>query len=361
MEIFTSQSVRIRTTFWLLLLGILLILAESATAQIQDWKSVNVSVNAKEQTLRKVLENLERQTGTAFGYDQSEIDLDQKITFSFNGSLYDAFRELGNMASIDFRQTSGNITIRKRRTTLNLSEARFINGVVYDKVDKSPLPGVTVLVKGTNKATVTNLKGEFSFRLVKENIPETVLVFRYLGMQPQEVQVQDQSNFEVMLEQDAMSLKEVVVTSAYTGEKRREEVVGSISQLTARELQVDRPVESFDKMLQGMVAGVQVETNTEPNKPVKINIRGQGSLTSFGGGRSTSTQPLFVVDGVPMYEQQRGDASGVFNGENLLNPLSNINPQDIESVSVLKDASASAIYGADAANGVIIITTKAGA
>ncbi|MDX5480616.1 MAG: SusC/RagA family TonB-linked outer membrane protein, partial [Hymenobacteraceae bacterium] len=174
-------------------------------------------------------------------------------------------------------------------------------------------------------------------------------------------QVQDQSNFEVMLEQDAMSLKEVVVTSAYTGEKRREEVVGSISQLTARELQVDRPVESFDKMLQGMVAGVQVETNTEPNKPVKINIRGQGSLTSFGGGRSTSTQPLFVVDGVPMYEQQRGDASGVFNGENLLNPLSNINPQDIESVSVLKDASASAIYGADAANGVIIITTKAGA
>ncbi|NEM98416.1 SusC/RagA family TonB-linked outer membrane protein [Pontibacter sp. BT327] len=347
--------------FYLLLFTCLLGLSCHVTyAQTRDWKKINVSINVKQEPIRVVLGDLEKQIDMSFSYDATELDLEQKISITFNGSLFNAFREIGSLAGVDFLQNDNTITIRKRKTTLNVADTRIINGVVVDKQDNSPLPGVMVIVKGTNKATSTDLNGEFSFRLVKENIPATVLEFRFMGMRTKEVVVGSQSRFEVALEQNTHSLKEVVVTSSYEGEKRREEVVGSISQLTSRELQVDRPIESFDKMMQGLIAGVQVETSTEPNKPVKVNIRGQNSITSFGGKRNTSTQPLYVVDGVPMYEQQRGDESTRFNNENYLNPLSNINPQDIQSISVLKDASASAIYGADAANGVIIITTKAG-
>ncbi|MBB6612644.1 SusC/RagA family TonB-linked outer membrane protein [Pontibacter sp. Tf4] len=351
------------TRFYLLLLACLLLVLSCPVAYAQqstDWKKINVSVQATGQPIRQVLNTIEKQISMNFSYDAAEVDLDQKITITFKGSLYNAFREIGTLASLDFLQNGNTITIRKRKTTLNVADARVINGKVVDKEDNTPLPGVMVVVKGTTKATSTDLNGEFSFRLVKENIPATVLEFRFMGMRTQEVVIGNQSRFEVALEQNAHSLQEVVVTSSYEGEKRREEVVGSISQLSSRELQVDRPIESFDKMMQGLIAGVHVETSTEPNKPVKVNIRGQNSFTSFGGKRNTSTQPLYVVDGVPMYEQQRGDESLVFSDENYLNPLSNINPQDIQSISVLKDASASAIYGADAANGVIIITTKAG-
>ncbi|RZK64442.1 MAG: SusC/RagA family TonB-linked outer membrane protein, partial [Pedobacter sp.] len=179
-------------------------------------------------------------------------------------------------------------------------------------------------------------------------------------MLTKEVTVGKQSFLKVEMDNDIFGMDEVVVTSSYTKEKRREDVVGSISQLSSKQLQTYRPIESFDKMLEGMVAGVYVETTTEMNTPVRINIRGQGSLPSIGVSRSTSTQPLFVIDGVPAYEQQRNSEASIFNGESYLNPLSNINPDDIKSLSVLKDATASALYGADAANGVIIITTKSG-
>ncbi|MDO7744143.1 MAG: TonB-dependent receptor plug domain-containing protein, partial [Pedobacter sp.] len=207
---------------------------------------------------------------------------------------------------------------------------------------------------------VTNREGEFTLKLNGDQIDNNVLVFSYIGMKSKEVTLGRQTFVNVILENDVFGMDEVVVTGSYTADKRREEVVGSISSVSAKALQVDRPIESFDKLLEGLVAGVQVETNTTLNTPVKINIRGMGSLPTIGASRTTSSQPLFVVDGVPVYEQQRGNESSEFNGEDYLNPLSNINPDDIKSISILKDATASGLYGANAANGVVIITTKKG-
>ncbi|WP_026903304.1 SusC/RagA family TonB-linked outer membrane protein [Pedobacter glucosidilyticus] len=323
----------------------------------------NLSLNFNNVALIDVLNAIEKQSNVKFNYDGSVIDVNQKATIRHSGSLKDALNILSRQLRLDFGVVGNNISIRKAQRPVSPT-VKMITGKIVSKQDGETLPGVNVLIKGTRQGAVTNINGEFTIKLVGDNIESTVLEATYLGFKPKEFRVGKETFFSIQLELDAIGINEVVVTSSYTANKRREDVVGSISQLTDAQLQVDRPIESFDKMMEGLVAGVYVETNTELGTPVKINIRGQGSLPAFGGTSrpvsNTSSQPLYVVDGIPMYEQQRGNENQIFNREENLNPLANINPDDIKSISVLKDATASALYGADAANGVIIITTKGG-
>lgn len=160
------------------------------------------------------------------------------------------------------------------------------------------------------------------------------------------------------------SIKEVIITSSYGTKKIKEEVVGAITSLSSKDIDISQPFESLDKMLQGLAPGLQIVDNTELGKPVNINIRGLGSMVSLSnrvGG--TSTQPLIIIDGVIMREDLPFDAIG-FNGsadsEMNINPLARLSIDNIESVNILKDAVAVALYGADAANGVILINTKKG-
>lgn len=336
---------------------LVLVVILPCTLNAQDARSLPVVVNVSEKTLRQIFQSLEVQTGLSFHYDRASFNTEQKITLSFTGTLSDVLYKLSSVSGLEFQITKENVTVRAGDSSEKLV---LISGRVNVKEDHTTLPGVVVRVKGTSRAASSNAKGEFAIRLPEKEATNAIVEFRYIGMKPVEVKLGNQTQLIVEMEQAEQTMDEVVVTSAYEGERRREEVVGSIGKVTGKQLQVNRPIESLDKMLQGMVAGVQVETSTTLNTPVKINIRGQGSLNSFGVSRSTSTQPLFVVDGVPMYEQQRGDESSEFSGETYLNPLSGINPQDIASISILKDAAASAIYGANAANGVVIITTKRG-
>lgn len=329
----------------------------SSLAQTIKPQSTILTINVKEKPLLTIFKEIETQTGYKFNYDQNEINIKQLVNFIIKNNLTETLKALELQVGLDFSIAGANISVRKS-TKKAVVQVKLISGLVSN--NNLPIPGVNIFKKGTKQGAVTNSDGQFTLRLTGENLDNVVLEFIYLGMKTKEVVLGKQTFLNVEMTDDIFGMNEVVVTGSYTKEKRREDVVGSIAQVSAEQLQTARPIESFDKMLEGLVAGVQVETTTELNTPVKINIRGQGSLPTFGASRGTSTQPLFVIDGIPAYEQQRGNEASIFNGENYLNPLSNINPDDIKSIAVLKDATASALYGANAANGVIIITTKNG-
>ena len=244
-----------------------------------------------------------------------------------------------------------------------LAQNYTVQGELTTIEDNTPIPNATIKVKGTGYNTTSNINGKFTITVPDSLQQKGILLVQYKRYKLVQYRLNGRTSVSIQLPK-INTQDEIIVTSSYN-QKRKEEVVGSISTVSSKELQTYRPIESFDKMLEGLVAGVQVETNTELGTPVKINIRGQNALTPVRTSNSTalttSSQPLYVIDGVPIVEQRRGDEPIAFlNNEQLLNPIAGINPDDIESISVLKDAAAASIYGANASNGVIIITTKKG-
>jgi TonB-linked SusC/RagA family outer membrane protein len=211
------------------------------------------------------------------------------------------------------------------------AQNRAVSGTVTAGDDGSKLPGVSVLVKGTTTGTTTNENGAYTI-----NAPaNATLVFSYIGYATQELPVNNRSTINVILNADAQSLQEVNVVAVGYGTARRQDLTGSIASVSSEQL-AKVPVTTTDQALQGRAAGVQVTNNDgAPGAGVQVQIRGIGT---FG-----SSDPLYVVDGYP-----------------ITGGLSQINPNDIASIDILKDASATAIYGTRAANGVVIITTKRG-
>lgn len=208
-----------------------------------------------------------------------------------------------------------------------IEEQQTVSGTVTD-VQRNPLPGVTVMVKGTNTGTVTNTQGEFSIEAEEEDI----LVFSFIGFTTQEVAIQGRTTIDISLKEDVAQLKEVVVIGY--GTQRKEDITGAISSVKTEDIRTQGS-HTVEKALQGRVAGVQVESSGgNPGSGVRILIRGTGSLGN--------NAPLYIVDGVQV------------------DNINNLPPTDIASMEVLKDASAAAIYGSRAANGVVLITTKSG-
>ncbi|PRY40039.1 TonB-linked SusC/RagA family outer membrane protein [Spirosoma oryzae] len=224
------------------------------------------------------------------------------------------------------------------------SVEHLLKGVVRAK-DGDVLPGSSVVFKGQTRGTSTDGNGAFSLDVKAAD----VLVVSAIGYQSTEVTVGNQSSIIVTLNESASQLNEVVIVGY--GTQDRKDLVGAVSQVNADEIK-NRPVASFDQQLQGRAAGVQVAANTGvPGDGIFFRIRGTTSINA-------SNDPLYVVDGVFVNNQslQKITTQGQAN-----NPLADINPADIESISILKDAEATAIYGARAANGVVLITTKRGA
>lgn len=220
--------------------------------------------------------------------------------------------------------------------TVTWSQSMVSGSVVDDS--NEPLTGVTVIVKNTSTGEITDIDGRFS---IEAQIGD-VLEFAYLGMRPQEIQLESLEEMSVVMESDVTQLNEVVVVGY--GSQKRSDVTGSIASLKSKDFN-QGIVANPGQLLQGKVAGVNITASSgEPGASQDIIIRGVGSLRS-------GTTPLFVVDGFALDNTGNGVAT---------NPLNFINPQDIESIDVLKDASAAAIYGARAANGVVVITTKKG-
>jgi iron complex outermembrane receptor protein len=201
------------------------------------------------------------------------------------------------------------------------------------------LPGVSILEKGTNNGTVTDSDGNYSIAVRSR---ESILIFSFVGTTSQQIVVGDQSNISVQLATDIATLGEVVVVGYGTQEKK--DITGAVASVKSEDFNRGI-INSPEQLLQGKVAGVNVTSaNGEPGGPMAISIRGVG-------GVRTGSAPLFVVDGLPLDNSSTGGAT---------NPLNFLNPQDIESIDVLKDASATAVYGSRGANGVVIITTKKG-
>ncbi len=221
------------------------------------------------------------------------------------------------------------------------AQERTVSGKVTASDDASVLPGVNIIEKGTTNGTVSDSNGEFRIN-VAEN---ATLVFSFIGYKPQEVSVGSQTNLAVVLQTDVTALSEVVVVGYGTQEKK--DVTGSVVTVGTENLNRNIMTSPQDMML-GKVAGVQITSaDGAPDANSTIKIRGTNSLS---GG----VDPLIVIDGFPVDNSSAGNVPG------LSNALSLVNPNDIESFTVLKDASATAIYGLRAANGVIIITTKKG-
>lgn len=216
--------------------------------------------------------------------------------------------------------------------------AQTVTGVVTEASSSLPLPGVNVIIKNTTTGTATDFDGNFTINAT----PGDVLVFSYVGYQTQEINYTGQPTISVALEDDAAALDEVVVIGYGTTTKK--DATGSVDLVTTDDFNKGAIV-STDQLLNGKAAGVRI-TNAggSPDSSPNIRIRGGSSLTA-------TNNPLIVIDGVPL--------SNV-NPAGVSNPLSLVNPNDVESFSILKDASATAIYGARASNGVIIITTKKG-
>jgi TonB-linked SusC/RagA family outer membrane protein len=224
------------------------------------------------------------------------------------------------------------------------AQERTINGRVTSSEDNQPLPGVSILAKGTSIGTVTDINGDYTL-----NLPANAdaLIFSFVGMITQEISSAGKSKIDVIMTPDAQQLSEVVVVGY--GTQEREDVTGSITQVKGADIQ-NLPVTSYEQALQGRTPGVQISSSSgELGAAMRIRVRGSSSLTA-------NNQPLVVIDGFIVTSTDQSN----FSDNNTSNPLADLNPNDIESVDILKDASASAIYGSRASNGVIIITTKRG-
>lgn len=223
-----------------------------------------------------------------------------------------------------------------------------VSGTVTD--GSMPLPGVNIVEKGTSNGTTSDFDGNYSLNNVAD---DAVLVFSFVGFTQQEIPVNGQQTINVTMQEDAAALSEVVVIGY--GSVERRDATGAVSTVSAEDFNRG-VVASPEELIQGRTAGLQItSTSGEPGSGVNIRIRG---TTSVRGGND----PLFVVDGVPLGGDNvsAGGSNAGFGDSSPKNPLNFLNPQDIESMSVLKDASATAIYGSRGANGVVIITTKSG-
>jgi TonB-linked SusC/RagA family outer membrane protein len=223
-------------------------------------------------------------------------------------------------------------------------------GTVLDEA-KKPVPGVTVMEKGTKNGTTTNAEGKFSLRLTK---PNAIVEVKMLGFATKEQSAEGKTTLNFTLQEDNQTLSEVVMVGYQTISRKKS--TAAISSISAKEL-ANLPTSSFDQLLQGRLAGVNVQNFTgQPGAAPSVSVRGNTQISRGYDEYDVVNSPLYIVDGVPQ-PSESFTAAGTGTGTNY---LAGINPADIETIDVLKDASAAAIYGSRGANGVIMITTKKG-
>lgn len=229
---------------------------------------------------------------------------------------------------------------------LSFANAQSVSGRITSNVDGSALAGATVRVQGTAVGAFTDDKGVYRV----EAAPDAVLIISFFGFESQEIPVSNRTQINLELISSTYSLDDVVVIGYGTARKR--DLTGSVTSISEKDIKAV-PIVSVDQALQGRAAGVFVQQNSgEPGAGTTIRIRGTSSI-------SAGNEPLYVIDGIPILTSSSDLSTGASKGPQL-NPLSTINPNDIVSIEILKDASAAAIYGARAANGVVLITTRRG-
>lgn len=318
----TERFIRkMRTTCLLIILFASSLLAGNVNSQTSK-----ININSNHTTLIQVIRAIEDQTDYLFVYDKNEIDLTQEVNVSAkNRAVSDVLKEIFNETEVSYALEGNNIMLMSLNV---LQQLMTVSGKVSD-VSGTALPGVTVVIKGTTQGTITDVDGNYEI----DNVPAGgSLVFSFVGMRSKEINVNGRSVVNVSLEEETIGLEEVVAIGY--GVQKKSDITGAVASVTSEDLSkivTSTPVQA----LQGKAAGVSVVMSSgSPDATASIKIRGVGT--------TNNTDPLYVVDGLPMSD------------------IDYLNPNDIESIEILKDASATAIYGSRGANGVILVTTKKG-
>ena len=303
-------------------------------------QSTLLTLDLKNKSVKEILTEIEKNSEFIFFYYDEAVDVGRKANIHVKNQTIDKvldqlFESTGNTYTINDRQVfiarAEPAVNKKVETGVNIQQqARTITGKVTDNIGE-PLIGVTVMVSGTTNGTITNENGQFTLSGVESG---AVLDVKYIGYLAQQIRLGNANNLNITLLEDLQDLEEVVVVGY--GTQKKANLTGSVTSVTGDKMAI-RPVSNVSSTLQGYMPGVQIiqGTGSPGNEEVSIQIRGKGTFSSAG------SNPLILINGI------EGN-------------LNNINANDIETVSVLKDAASSAIYGSRAANGVILITTKSG-
>ena len=307
-----------------------------------------VTLNLKGATLKDVIWEIERQTGLVFMYSSDDLNKVGKVDVELNSkSLDETLEKCLDGTGLTYALQDDVIVVKPAPQQ---DVTKKVSGEVKDSKGMT-LPGVTVIIKGTTVGVATDINGKYAITLT--GIPDPVLIFSSVGMKSKEVKVGTNEVINVVLEKDTQVLEEVVVAGYQTVHKRN--VTGSISRVSGETL-ADIPAASVSEMLSGKVVGLQsLNTGGGPGSKNALVIRGNTVMSGNLGEANEFSDPLYVIDGVPT-DLQSLAGYDVTNSDYL----ASLNPDDIESIDILKDASAAAIYGSRGANGVIIIKTKGG-
>ncbi|WP_281234045.1 TonB-dependent receptor [Flavobacterium gelatinilyticum] len=290
-----------------------------------------VTLKVENESIKNIFQKIENQVDVHFMYESSQINAAQKLSLKLsNVTLEQALDKICGSV-LKYEIVSNNIVIKRNIKVADTDQNKIIiSGTVYGGDDNMPLPGVGIKDKGSNATAATDFDGTFKMEI---NAPEATLIFSYVGYVTQEVKVTSTQTISVKLAADVKQLQEVVVMGY--GSVKKNEVLGAVGSVSMKETS-SRTYNNAAELLQGTVAGVTViNDGGDPTAAPTINIRGIGSLNA--------ETPLIVLDGI------------IYSGS-----LNTINPNDIASISVLKDAASAAIYGARASGGVILITSKKG-
>lgn len=334
-----------------------------------------VTYSGKQVEIPKVLSAIREQTGYVFFYDKQFMQGISPITVSLKDvPVEQALKTILHDLPLDFEIQGNTIFINRKATiTPSLEEvparpaplADTLRGMVRDSTG-APLPGASVIIKGTKLGTRTDLKGSFAMPHIR---PGSVLVISYTGYEDKEIKVESATSFFITMKRSLDPLDATVVQAYGTTSRRFS--VSSIATVNAETIE-KQPVTNVLLALAGQVPGLTITaTSGVPGSKVLIQVRGQSTVLSDPNGFKPYDQPLFIIDGVPFAPQNANinqlnnlAAANTYNGGistgGGLSPFNNINPNDIESISILKDADATSIYGTQGSNGVMLITTKKG-
>ncbi len=335
MNSFQTRLIKGIKNFRLLSIIIMLLCFSSSSLYAQKQQTESITLKVKNEAIADVLKLISDQTSYKFFYDEAVIKDVSTVNISYSKtSLQNVLNEISKQTGLNFIIKNKTITVSKsvqemKRMHIPVTKNVPIKGTIEDEKGET-LIGVSVILKSDrSKGTITDVDGNFSF----DNVPEgSTLLITYVGYRPQEILADGKKTLHIRLVEDTNLMDEVVIVG-YTP-MRKSDFTGSLANVKASELPLTTP--TLGQALAGKVAGVQVtQTSGAPGDGVKIKIRGTNSL-------SAGSSPLYVIDGYPASEDV------------------NINPNDVESIDILKDAASAAIYGSRGASGVVLITTKRG-
>lgn len=328
-KMWTQKTFRImRLTFILMILGISQVFAATTYSQ-----TTKLSLESKDQSVKDVLRQIENQSEFFFLYNSKIVDVDRHVNIQVENLKIDEVLDL-LFAGTDVKHKSFDRQIVLSTVDISSDAAeqqeKRITGKVTDQ-DGTPIIGASVFVKGTTTGIVTDMAGNFSLALPPN---ATTLTFSFIGMTSKDVEIGNQTVFNVTLEESAIGLDEVIVVGY--GTQKRSDITGTVASMPRERLE-NAPNLNIAQAIQGAIPGVMIQTSSAGAAPSQVvMVRGRNSILA-------SNDPLIVLDGIP------------YGGQ-----ISDINPNDVQSIEVLKDASSAAIYGSRGANGVILITSKEG-